>query len=231
MDITVTDRGLLRLLQLTSASLPVGGYAFSQGLEYAIDEQWLRSSAEVRDWLQSQLQHSMARVDIPILLRLLAALREGDNKAVMYWNSTALACRETRELLLTDTAMGLALIKLLRQLNVPNELLLCFTQVNPTKVSFVTAFAIAAHHWHIDDNSAALGLLWSWLDNQVAAATKLVPLGQTQAQCLLSDLQQEFTPALLIAQALDNEQLGSTLPALAIASAKHEIQYSRLFRS
>lgn len=226
MAITTTEAGLLRLLQLSSAALPVGGYSFSQGLEYAIEQGWLQTPRDIDEWLRLQLRYSLARVDAPLLLRLLAALREMDFKALGYWNQTLLACRETRELLLTDTAMGEALLRLLKQLSVP----LCgFDSQRP--VSFVSGFALAVEHWQIEDKTACLGLLWSWLENQVAAATKLVPLGQSQAQQLLSDLQQHIPAAVALAQTLADDELGASLPALAIASARHETQYSRLFRS
>ena len=224
MSITTTDAALLRLLQLSSASLPVGGYAFSQGLEYAIDAGWVKNLEQTRDWLSLQLRESLAQVDCPILLRCHRALVECDTEQLQYWNHYALACRETRELRLTDTATGNALIRLLAQLQIEQPLA-------RGEVSFVAAFAIAAHHWHLSEDASALGLVWAWLENQVAAATKLVPLGQTQAQQLIGDIQQQVPAAITRAQQLQDSELGAGLPALAIASAKHEHQYSRLFRS
>ncbi len=231
MAISITETGLLKLLQLSSASLPVGGYAFSQGLEYAVDQQWLSTPDDVRDWLQVQLQHSLARVDAPLLQRMLTALRNRDSAAFEHWNKSALACRETKELLLTDTAMGEALWRLLRQLRVSEPWTTGQEYGATRSISFVAAFAIAACHWQVTDEAACLGYLWSWLENQVAAATKLVPLGQTQAQQLLCELQQQVPLALGTAASLADDELGASLPALAIASANHETQYSRLFRS
>jgi len=224
MSITTTDAALLRLLQLSSASLPVGGYAFSQGLEYAIDAGWVKSLEQTRDWLSLQLRESLAQVDCPILLRCHRALTERDAEQLQYWNHYTLACRETRELRLTDTATGNALIRLLAQLQIEQPLA-------RGEVSFVAAFAIAAHHWQLNEDASALGLVWAWLENQVAAATKLVPLGQTQAQQLIGEIQQQVPAAIARAQQLQDSELGAGLPALAIASAKHEHQYSRLFRS
>jgi urease accessory protein len=175
-----------------------------------------------------QLQYSLARVDLPLLLRLMAALMARDTEALAYWNSTVLACRESRELLLTDTAMGEALLRLLRQLEVPVS---WPVDLQVPQASFVTAFALASHAWQIAPDSACLGLCWSWLENQVAAATKLVPLGQSQAQRLLGELQQQVPEAINLAKILHDHELGGSLPALAIASSWHETQYSRLFRS
>ncbi|MBB5211094.1 urease accessory protein UreF [Microbulbifer hydrolyticus] len=224
MSITTTDGALLRLLQLSSASLPVGGYAFSQGLEYAIDIGWVRNIDDTRDWLSLQLLESLAQVDCPLLLRCHRALQQNDTGQLQYWNHYALACRETRELRLTDTATGNALIRLLAQLHIEQPM-------GRQETSFITAFAIAAHHWHLNEDATVLGLVWGWLENQVAAATKLVPLGQSQAQQLIGEIQQQVPAAIARAQQLQDSELGAGLPALAIASAKHEHQYSRLFRS
>lgn len=228
--IQTSDRALFRLMQLSSASLPVGGYAFSQGLEQAIDCGWLRKQTEVHEWLEMQLLHAVAQVDLPALKLLMAAAEKGDWPELIRLNDLVLACRETKELRLTDTAMGEALVRLLNSLEIAQPFI-HGRGTTPDQVSFVSLFAIAAAHWEINYPSAALGFSWSWLENQVAAATKLVPLGQTQAQVLLGELQPVLSEALRIAEQVDEEQIGAGLPALAIASALHEQQYSRLFRS
>ncbi len=220
--ITTTDHALLRLLQLSSVSLPVGGYAFSQGLEYAIDSGWVHKADQVAQWLELQLLHAQAHTDLP-LLRL--AMRADSEVRWQELNDLSLACRETRELRLTDSAMGEALLRVLKNLGVE------VPQALQQEVSFILMFAFAARHWQIDADAAALGLGWSWLENQVAAATKLVPLGQTQAQQLLNDLQPLLSQAIEIAKGVDEDFIGAGLPALAIASSRHETQYSRLFRS
>ncbi len=226
MPIDATPTALLRLMQLSSPGLPVGGYAFSQGMEYAIELGWIKTVADTEQWLAEQLQEMLARVDVPILLRLQRAFREGNYTETERWNQYALACRETKELRLTDTAMGLALWQLLNKIDTS------LAEIErPTEVSFPWAFALASQRWNIPAESAALGYLWSWLENQVMAATKLVPLGQTQAQQLLLALQPVAEQALEEAQQLADDDIGSGLPALAIASAGHEQQYSRLFRS
>lgn len=224
------NQSLFRLLQLSSAALPVGGYSFSQGLEFAIEEQWLRDATQVQGWLSQQLTESLTRVDLPLLLRQLRAAKSTDSEAMKYWNAYALACRETAELRLTDTAMGGALIKLLVDLDVP-----CAPFDNNAsgaiETTFVSAFALAAAHWQLDGRSTCSGYLWSWAENQVAAATKLVPLGQTSAQRLLGQLIEQMPEAIAAAEVVTDEAIGASLPALAMASAWHETQYTRLFRS
>ncbi|SBS28094.1 Urease accessory protein UreF [Marinomonas spartinae] len=225
MVITTTDSRVLRLLQLSSVSLPVGGYAFSQGMEYAIDQGWVKRKADVSNWISLQLQQSVARVDLPILQLCMVAAREQDIPRLLELNDLALACRETKELRLNDTAMGEALARLMRSLQIEIPF------VRLEDISFVTLFAIAANHWKIDSDLAAVGFTWSWLENQVAAATKLVPLGQTQAQELLGELQTDINEAIAHGKNIEEDRIGAGLPAIAIASSLHETQYSRLFRS
>ncbi len=220
-----TDLSLTRLLQLCSVSLPVGGYAFSHGMEYAIDAGWIRNAGQVEQWVSEQLETSLASTDLPILKRCLTAIDEQNWAELARLNDLILACRETRELRLTDTAMGEALHRLLTSL----EFELPFAKGEA--VSFVCLFALAAHQWGIPYRSAALGFLWSWLENQIAAATKLVPLGQTQAQQLLGALQPALQRALALADDVQEDNIGAGLPGLAIASSQHEHMYSRLFRS
>jgi len=226
---TESSRPLLRLLQLSSVSLPVGGYAFSQGLEFAVEAGWVCSIDTTRDWLATQLEASIARVDLPILARIHNCLTLVDGEIsglekALVWNDYALACRESKELLSGDIAMGKALARVLQHQSVPFP-------SSATSPSFLFGFGLTSIYWGIDIKSAQLGYTWSWLENQVAAATKLVPLGQTQAQQLLTDLQENSVEAIDVASHLHDADIGSALPALALASAYHETQYSRLFRS
>ena len=205
----------------------MGGYAFSQGLEYAVECEWVDDMDSTHAWLESQIRHSLAAVDLPILIRAYnAAAGSCSNfEELEQCNALALACRETRELRLTDTAMGEALLRVLRNLEVPGA------DAGQGDQSFVVGFARAASYWEVDLESTLLGYSWSWLENQVAAATKLVPLGQTQAQQLLADLQAVIAEAIAESKTVQDDDIGACLPALAIASAKHETQYTRLFRS
>lgn len=222
---------LARLLQLSSVSLPVGGYAFSQGMEYGIDCGWIKNAADVEEWIRLQLTENMARVDIPILRLVMISQEQKNWPHLVHLNDLALASRETKELRLADIATGGALLRLLRSLEFD---LTPFDEVKflgNDQHSFVVLFAYAASKWGIEFSSAATGLTWSWLENQIASATKLVPLGQTQAQQLLTKFQAEIDSTIALSENIKETDIGGGLPALAIASALHETQYSRLFRS
>lgn len=219
---------LSRLLQLSSVSLPVGGYAFSQGMEYAIECRWIKNFSDAEAWVRLQMRENLAKVDLPILRGAMASTADKDWQRFMYLNDLSIASRETKELRLTDTAMGAALLRLLKSLNF--DLPKCIT-LEGEEHSFATLFAYAAQKWDIAYEDSANGFVWSWLENQVAAATKMVPLGQTQAQQMLTLFQPEITETIALAEQIDEDKIGGGLPGLAIASALHEQQYSRLFRS
>ena len=221
---------LNRLLQLCSANLPVGGFSFSQGLEYATEMGWINNQKSTFEWVELNLNESIARTDLALLKRLYLALENDDFESFKEHNQYLIACRESNELRLADVAMGKALIRLLKQLDtVDSE---PYSELfKQAESSFVSVFTIAAYLFQLDLISAQSGYCWTYLDNQVAAATKLVPLGQTQAQNLLFELSDKVSGAISIANHIEDDDIGASLPRLAMASAWHETQYTRLFRS
>lgn len=224
------NTGLFRLLQLCSANFPVGAYAFSQGLEWAVEEQWVSSATELCEWLSNQLHIGMTALDIPILIRfmnILSCAPEHSAKpttALNHWNDTLLASRETTELQLGEIAMGEAANRVARELSLPVIKL-------HSEPSFLYVFASIATHWKISVDTLCLGYLWSWLENQVAAGVKLIPLGQSQAQRVLDQFADQLPRVYEKSLLVEDSDIGASLPGLAISSAQHETQYSRLFRS
>jgi urease accessory protein len=216
---------MIHLLHLCSPALPIGAYAYSQGLEYSIDSGWLRTPEEITDWLHGLMQHTLSYTDLPLLRRLFAAWCAQDAEAINYWNNYLRACRESRELLLEDEQLGTALARLLKGLGLTQTITL---QMPPT---YACQFARAGVHWGIEVDKLCEGFIWAWLENQVAAATKLVPLGQTQGQQILAHLMPHLPALCQAAAARSDDELGRGLPGLALASSLHEGQYSRLFRS
>jgi urease accessory protein len=225
-----TPLKLNRLLQLCSANLPVGGFSFSQGLEYAIDSGWIKNDKETYDWVALTLTETIAPTDLAIIKRLYSALQNNDFNEFNQWNQLLIATRESNEFRLADLAMGKALVRLLTLLtSVDSDIYQpILVQKN---VSFVSAFTVAAYLFELDLHYTQSGFCWTYIDNQVAAATKLVPLGQTQSQNLLFELTEQVERAMHIANELPDDEIGASLPHLAMASAWHETQYTRLFRS
>ncbi len=217
----------MRLWQLISPALPIGAYAYSQGLEYAVDCGWINNEQQAADWILGQLNHNLAQLDAPVFLRLHDAWQQNDIDAVSYWNRFILASREAAELYQEDCNLGQALNRVLQGLDIKLPEL----PQQQTEIAFVTCLAFACQTWQIEKLEAAQGLLWSWCENQVAAAIKIIPLGQTSGQKIMSAAIEVITSAVTKAMQCEDEDIGMLAPAVAMASALHETQYSRLFRS
>ncbi|PKD41922.1 urease accessory protein UreF [Methylomonas sp. Kb3] len=223
----VTNLSLLRLLQLVSPSLPIGMYSYSQGLETAVHDGWVTNAEQTGDWLRGLLHNGLGKVDAPLLARLYDAWQTNDIEAVTHWSQTLTAYRETAELRAEDRQTGQALARLLVKLEMPEAQI---WQKRPD-ATLATLFALAATRWQIDKADAIAGYLWGWLENQVLGAIKLVPLGQVAGQQLLQGLAAELPGLVESASQLKDDEIGGSCFGLALASSRHEIQYSRLFRS
>lgn len=217
----------LRLLQLASPSLPVGAYSYSQGLEAAVEAGIVTDTASAEAWIGDVLELSLASLEAPVLLRLIAAWKSGDLEAVARWNGEFVASRETSELRAETLQMGYSLRNLLNDV-IPAE---AGTQPEMHELSYPAAYAYAIAHWKIDPREAVTTYLFSWIENQVLAALKCVPLGQTDGQRVLLALADRIPAAVERAAALGDDELTNFVPGLAILSARHETQYTRIFRS
>lgn len=229
MAITTPTEGMsaLRLWQLISPALPVGAYAYSQALEYAVHAGWVDDEATAGAWIGEQVRYTLAHLDVPVLRRCQQAWSDGDEDGARAWSRYLLASREAGELLAEDRHLGRALAQVLCDAGIATAEAWCAER----DASFACLFALAAAHWTIAPEAAAQGYLWAWCENQVAAAIKLVPLGQRAGQRLLGSLMPFIEEAAATGLALEDTDIGMLAPGLGIASALHETQYSRLFRS
>lgn len=217
----------LRLLQLASSNLPIGGYSWSQGLEWAVEAGWVNSAAAFADWQTQQMQHSFFHVDLPLFARLYQACEQDDLQAAQRWCGWLLACRETRELREEERNRGLAFTRLVFDWHpeCPEQWRALFNQ------SQLCGMAWLGVRWKIALHELALTLGYSWIESAVMAGVKLVPFGQQAAQKLIMTLCEQYAAGVERGLNCPDEQIGSATPLSAIASARHETQYSRLFRS
>lgn len=220
------------LLQLASAALPVGAFSHSLGLEAAVDAGVVRDGDSAARWIGDMLS-LWARGEAPLWLRAHAAWALPDGEAILAVNDRLIAVRESAELLLECTQTGHSLRQWLLALPALPALLpaqrAVLAQLQPP--AFACVHALAARALGL---SAATGLHaagWGLTENLVAAAVKLVPLGQTQGQAVLRRLALVLPSAVAVARALPEAAICHFAPMLAIRSAQHESQYSRLFRS
>ncbi|MEH0740460.1 urease accessory protein UreF [Vibrio cholerae] len=220
-------RAVYRLFQLISPSLPIGGFTYSQGLEWAVEAQWVTDKESMHQWLSNMLFNSVATLELPLIDRYCEALGNADIARIQSLSDTLYASRETKELRAEESQRGLALKTLLVQLGVDHD---AFHHPE-VKINQLLGLCVAAEQWQIEPESLKQGYLWSWAENLIMAGVKLVPLGQTDGQRALIALSDEFEHAIAHARQIEEWMMGSFTPSVSIASSLHETQYTRLFRS
>lgn len=222
----------LQLLWLASPALPVGGFSYSEGLESAIENAGLAHEDAVGDWLLDQLHLTQARGDMAVLARAVAAWRRDDGSRVRELNDWVRHTRETAELRLQTEQMGRSLTDWLRNLCAGDDEALqrvgALAAMAPT---YPVAFALAAARTKAPARDVLLAFAFGWAENMVQAALKSMSLGQSAGQRILARLADAIPDAADAACALADSERQAFSPMLAILSAQHETQYSRLFRS
>ncbi|PZU97380.1 MAG: urease accessory protein UreF [Pseudanabaena sp.] len=233
---------LLRLLQFTSPSLPIGAYSYSEGIEYLCYKETIQTELQLCDWLKNEMRFGFIINETAISLRAYQAAIAGDLAKLVYWNNWLSATRESEEVRLASWQMGQSLIKLWEQL--PSKQLTWDSQLKVSALmpsakdnaqgqgcNYAIAFGIVAASLEIDSSDTAIGYIYSWLANLVSAAVRAVPLGQTVGQRIIFTLSEEIANSSQLAFQRQDRELEWCGWGSSLASANHEIQYSRLFRS
>ncbi len=224
---------LAALLQLSSATLPVGAFSYSQGLEWAVEAGWVTDEASAGDWIECVVVDGIARSEAVIVARTMQALADGDLSQLERINARCLASRETRELLAETVQMGRSMHRLLVTDRLVNATVLqLLNQIEERDgVCFPLTWAVAAHARGVQANAALIGYGYATLENLVLAAVKTVPLGQSAGQRLLSRIGQRLPALAQAAVDCPLDHLTNFLPGQVLASMHHEHQHTRLFRS
>lgn len=218
---------LLAMLRLGSAALPIGSFAYSQGLEQAVATSAVHDRVSASEWLVGLLSSSVLSGDVPVLVRLRSAWLAGTSPEIRRWNDFLYATRATRELREEERQLGSALFRLLGRLGEARAR----EQVSNPRATLASAFALASCGWQMPLSAVALAYCFAFSEAQVGAATRLIPLGQSDAQLVLSSGLACVEAELSAALARTDDEITHTAPGQAIFSALHESQYSRLFRS
>lgn len=218
---------LIRLLQLSSPALPVGAYTYSQGLEWAVETGVVHDEASAMSWIGDALEFGSARFEAVYLAHMISAWARDDTPVLAELDAEFIASRETAELRAETLQMGHSMVRLLNDLgdDYTRHRVLC------SEPSFPLVWSCAAVAWGIPVEDAVSGYLWAWAENQVMAAIKAVPLGQTAGQRLLLEIGRRLPALASYAAQSPLDYVYNCLPAFSIASSCHETQYTRLFRS
>lgn len=213
---TATDT--LTLAQWFSPSFPVGAFAYSHGLEWAIESGPVHDPASTHAWIAQVLAHGAGWNDT---LLLAASYRAADEAAVREVNAIARALAASKERLRETDLQGAAFCKVVSDLSGISLSGLCY----PVAVGW------AARHASLPLELTAQMYLQSFLSNLAAVAMRLVPLGQTAGQTLIRDLTPRCIEIVDAALPRDLDDLTSTTFLADVAAMKHETQYARIFRT
>lgn len=221
---------LTALLHLASPALPIGAFSYSQGLEAAIEAQLVTDADSARDWIASGLTDVLARGELPFVAHQIERWRTHDAPGLAEANEAFIASRESMELRRETEQMGWSLRQLCASLEWGDaERRATLAALVP--IAQPTAFAFAAYAHDVAPEAALAAYAFSWAENQAAAALKAVPLGQLAGQRIIVALRDAIDGAVAHALATSPNDLNTFAPQLGILSARHESQYSRLFRS
>ncbi|MGO9932680.1 MAG: urease accessory protein UreF [Steroidobacteraceae bacterium] len=215
---------------MASQAIPIGGYSHSHGLEAAIESGLIRNEAELQRWITDVLLFSMGSYELPSLMDMGEAWLANDHEALSRLNRGFLATRESAELRAATVQMGFSMRALLAALpDLPDTLVRTLQMMEEPSLPCVWSGAAAA--WSITAADSAAAYLWSWAENQVLVAMKSVPMGQSSGQRVLLNMGSQIARLAEHWPAPDDDTRSNFAPGLAILSARHETQYSRLFRS
>ncbi len=215
---------------LASPALPVGGFSYSEGLEKAVETGLASDETRAGAWLVDQLHLGLARSDLVVLSKAMGAWRRDDQDELSTLNRWMLVTRESSELRQQTEQMGRSMSLWLTQRHTDDAKLSAALAAMPV-VSWPVAFAIAACGTGAPRRETLLAFAFGWAENMVQAALKSIPLGQNAGQRVLGRLVAEIPLAVDAATFCTSSERQAFLPMLAIVSAQHESQYSRLFRS
>ena len=219
----------VRLLQMTSQAFPIGGYSHSYGLEAAVESALVRDEASLLQWVTDALSYSIGKYEIPLLQRMSEAWIARDSIGLSRLNERFLATRESAEMRSATVQTGFSMRSLLAVLpELPEFLHETLRRLQEPSLPCVWSGAAAA--WAIPAADSTAGYLWSWAENQVLVGMKTVPMGQSAGQRVLLKIGGQIAE-LAEHESSMNDALSNFAPGLAIQCARHETQYSRLFRS
>jgi urease accessory protein len=218
MAITTEPRQLLQLLAFMSPAFPIGGFAYSHGLEWAIDDGQIKSGEDVRAWIEALLIHGSGWNDAV----LFTAAYDVSDEVRMEIDELALALAPSRERALETSDLGQSFAKAVAILSA-SEIMNFQT--------YPVAVAVACQRAGIDKRAGLLAYLQAFTNNLIAVAVRLIPLGQTKGLEFMGGLMPVIANTAERAMTSSLDDLGSSTLLSDISAMRHETQYSRVFRS
>lgn len=221
---------MVRLMAWLSPGYPVGAYAYSHGLEGAVDSGDVGNEASLAEWLADVFEHGAGRTDLILLAHAHAAAGAGDGVALAEVNDLAIALAPTRELHLETTQQGRSFLDATRAAwDLPELERLGAALPGPVAYPVAVGLCAGAHRMALPPVLAGFGL--AFVQNLVSAALRCAPIGQSAGTRLIAGLAPRVTALAAVVPALTLDDIGTATLRLDLGSARHETQYSRIFRS
>jgi urease accessory protein len=221
---------LYRLMTWLSPAFPVGGFSYSSGIEWAVEAGDITDVATLADWLDAMLSDGSGFCDATFLVHAYRAAEAGDETSLSDIAELAAAFVPSRERQLETTSQGRAFIDISRAAWDAEGLDAMVAACRTPLVYPVAVGVVAAMHG-VPLAPTLHAFLHALVSNWISAASRLIPLGQTDSQRVLVKLEAAVaaTASRALSAALDD--LGSATFRADLASLRHETQYTRLFRS
>lgn len=229
-DAAPAPSALYRLMAWLSPAYPVGGFSYSGGIEWAVETGDIKDAETLRAWLAVMLAEGGGFCDAVLLAHGYRAIASDADKALRSIAELAAALAPTKERHLETTAQGNAFVDATRAAW-PCAALDRLKAVWDGPVAYPIAVAVAAAGHGVALEAALPAFLQALAANWVSAGVRLVPLGQTDGQRVLAALEPIVSRTAQRALAAKLDDIGSAAFRADLASARHETQYTRLFRS
>jgi urease accessory protein len=221
---------LYRLMAWLSPAYPVGAFSYSSGIEWAVEAGDIRDAETLRGWLAVMLAEGGGVCDAVLFAHAHRAISAGDDEALRVVAELAAAFAPSKERHLETTAQGNAFLAATRAAW-PCAALDRLTQIWDGPVAYPVAVAVASAGHGIALEPALAAYLQAVAANWVSAGVRLVPLGQTDGLRVLAALEPVVAAAAQRALTTKLDDIGAAALRADLASARHETQYTRLFRS
>ncbi len=225
----VSDAALYRLITWLSPSYPIGAYSYSHGIEAAVEAGLIHDRPSLVDWIGGVLARGCGRVDGALFAAAWRAAQEDDLGGLDEVAELARSWRGTAELALESRAQGTAFLAVTRKAWPAPGLERLALRCDGAPLAIAVAIAAVAHG--IALRPALAAYLAAFAANLISAGVRLIPLGQSDGQAAVAQLEAEVAAAVENALSSDLDHLGTATPMVDWSSMRHETQYSRLFRS
>ena len=225
----MTDPALYRLMAWLSPAYPVGAFSYSHGLEWLQDSGAVKNADDLTAWVEDILAFGAGRNDAILFAATYRAAAAGNRDEVREIAALAAAFAPSAERHLETTAQGAAFSTITRR--TWRSATLDALDRDDKPVAYPVAVACAAADHKIALTPALLAYLQAFAANLVSAGVRLIPLGHTDGQIVLSRLEAPVSRAAEVGMTHGLDDLGGAAVLADIAAMKHETQYTRLFRS